>query len=388
MKYLLFLFLCLLAKVAVSSDSILITQILQKIEHLQVKEDGLFPKGTITSYRKYAYNPDRLKADINPFYTGLTAFTLLNIRDGLSKDQQAIADTIINRARLSFSKFENRKKNGLTYNFWPTDTPQIFPNGGWLNLFNKSQSLPDDMDDTVIILLSLKAQDSIAKAVHQLMQNHTNTVNKPVNNTFADYTNLPAYSTWFGKKMPTEFDVSVLANVLYFVQHYQLTWTKADSASLHLIIDVIKKDRHLTSANYISPHYVSSSKIFYHLSRLMALKPIPELDALKAILIKQSIDLINGPTSFMDRILLSSALLRWGTQPPMIQLEQTKDITELIEDETFTFFIANMGTIYPDNTKKFLTRSKLGTFYYYSPAYNYLLLLENLVLHKKLMAEK
>lgn len=388
MKYLLSLCLCLLAKVAVSNDSILITQILQKIEHLQIKDNGIFPKGSIPSYRKYAHNPDRFKADINPFYTGLTVFTLLNIRDGLSKNQQAIADTIIKRARLSFSKFENRKRTGLTYNFWPTDTPQIFPNGGWLNLFNQSQSLPDDMDDTVIILLALEAQDSIAKAVHQLMQNHTNTVTKTVNNTFADYTYLPAYSTWFGKKMPTEFDVSVLANVLYFVQHYQLKWTRADSASLHLIIDVIKKDRHLTSANYISPHYVSSSKIFYHLSRLMSLKPIPELDALKPIIIKQSVDLINGQTSFMDKLLLSSALLRWGTQPPRIQLEQSKNINDMVEDESFAFFIANMGTIYPDKIKKFLTKSKLGTFYYYSPGYNYLLLLENLILHKKLLAEK
>ena len=41
-----------------------------------------------------------------------------------------------------------------------------------------------------------------------------------------------AYSTWFGKKFPVVFDVSVLCNVLSFIQQNNLQWTKADSASL------------------------------------------------------------------------------------------------------------------------------------------------------------
>jgi hypothetical protein len=382
MKYLLSLCLCLLAIKAVSNDSILITQLLQKIEQLQVKSDGIFPKGSIPSYRKYAHNPDRYKADINPFYTGLTAFTLLNIRDRLTSNQKAIADTIIKRARHTYSKFENRKKNGLTYNFWPTDTPQIFPNSGWLNLFNKTRALPDDMDDTVIILMSLEAQDSKAKAVHQLMQNHSNKVTKTVNNTFEEYKNLPAYSTWFGKKMAIEFDICVLSNILFFVQKNQLEWTASDSACLALMVNAIKSNQIVNSAKYISPQYATTPIILYHLSRLMALKPISELEALKSNLINQALVALNNTSNFMEKVILSSSLIRWGETNPIIEVKKNDSLNDLIENESFVFFIANMGSIYPNYLKKFLTQSKLGTFYYYSPAYNYVLLLENLILQK------
>ncbi|MFT2588466.1 hypothetical protein, partial [Escherichia coli] len=82
-----------------------------------------------------------------------TVFTLNNIKEDLSPEQHKIADKIINEALPSFNKFQNRKGRD-TYNFWPTDTPRIFTNGGWLNWFDKQQSLPDDMDDTVILLMA------------------------------------------------------------------------------------------------------------------------------------------------------------------------------------------------------------------------------------------
>ena len=85
----------------------------------------------------------------------------------------------------------------------------------------------------------------------------------------------------------------------------------------------------------------------------------------------------------MEKILMSTALLKWGAKPPEISIGPDQDLTSLIEDETFSFFIANMGSIYPDQVKKFLTKSKLGTFYYYSPGYNNLLVLENLIWQKR-----
>ncbi|MFX8668638.1 hypothetical protein ABTM51_21085, partial [Acinetobacter baumannii] len=81
------------------------------------------------SYRMYALNKTRYKADINPFFTGLTVFTLNNIKEDLSPEQQKIAAKIILEALPSFNKFQNRKGRD-TYNFWPTDTPGIFTNGG------------------------------------------------------------------------------------------------------------------------------------------------------------------------------------------------------------------------------------------------------------------
>ena len=174
MKYCVTFFLLLLSVSLIANDSLLISRLLQRIDYLQAKDNAVFPKGSIPSYRMYALNKTRYKADINPFFTGLVAFTLEDIKRDLSPTQQIQANTIIHNTQAVYPIFQNRKNKRDTYNFWPTEHPQIFPHSGWLNLFNKSRSLPDDLDDTVIILMAQKSHDSIAKAIHQLMQRYTN----------------------------------------------------------------------------------------------------------------------------------------------------------------------------------------------------------------------
>lgn len=368
---------------SIAFDTTIVTKLLHRIEQLQVKEEGVFPKGLFPSYRTYALNQDRQKADINPFFTSLIVFTLDKFKNLLTPYQQKLAEQISINAKPSFEKFKNQKDRD-TYNFWPTDTPKIFPNSGWMNLFNKSQSLPDDMDDTVMILMALNADKATASQVHLLMQEYTNGGKGKINNTFPSISNLNAYSVWFGKKMPVDFDISVLCNVLYFVQHYKLPFTKADSSSVELINNVLKENKHIKSASFISPHYGSPEIILYHLSRLMNLKPIPEIEIFKPILIKQAIELQQKKQPFLKQVLLSSALLNWGIRPNALTFQSNQDLTALIEDETFSFFIANMASMLPSQLKKVLTASALGKFSYYCPAYNNVLLLENIILNQKL----
>ncbi len=383
MKYCVTFFLLLLSVSLIANDSLLISRLLQRIDYLQAKDNAVFPKGSIPSYRMYALNKTRYKADINPFFTGLVAFTLEDIKRDLSPTQQIQANTIIHNTQAVYPIFQNRKNKRDTYNFWPTEHPQIFPHSGWLNLFNKSRSLPDDLDDTVIILMAQKSHDSIAKAIHQLMQRYTNNENKKVTNTFPEYQKIGAYSTWFGEKMPVDFDISVLLNVLYFVQFYNLKWTAADSASLYLIEDMIKTNKHVQFANYVSPHYATLPNILYHVSRLMSLQPIPSLEKLKPQLIEDTKKALASATTFMDQVILSTSLLRWGVEPPKIIIDETKSLIDLIEDEQFYFFIASMASMLPDPWKKRVTNMGVGTFYYYCPAYNNLLLLENLIWQKR-----
>jgi len=383
MKYCVTFFLLLLSVSLIANDSLLISRLLQRIDYLQAKDNAVFPKGSIPSYRMYALNKTRYKADINPFFTGLVAFTLEDIKRDLSPTQQIQANTIIHNTQAVYQIFQNRKNKRDTYNFWPTEHPQIFPHSGWLNLFNKSRSLPDDLDDTVIILMAQKSHDSIAKAIHQLMQRYTNNENKKVTNTFPEYQKIGAYSTWFGEKMPVDFDISVLSNVLYFVQFYNLKWTAADSASLYLIEDMIKTNKHVQFANYVSPHYATLPNILYHVSRLMSLQPIPSLEKLKPQLIEDTKKALASATTFMDQVILSTSLLRWGVEPPKIIIDETKSLIDLIEDEQFYFFIASMASMLPDPWKKRVTNMGVGTFYYYCPAYNNLLLLENLIWQKR-----
>lgn len=382
-RSILFILLLLLTKGLLAQDSLLITQLLRRIDRLQVKESSVFPQGSFASYRLYALNKDREKADVNPFFTGLIGFSLKDLRPQLSREQQQLADAIMQNSLPVYPKFQNRKGR-YTYNFWPTDTPRIFPNGGWLNVFDKTQALPDDLDDTVIILLALNAPDSVARQVHALMQGFVNNGHKPVRNTFKDFRKIGAYSTWFGKKMPVDFDVCVLANVLYFVQHYQLPWTAADSASLQLIEKVLDENRHMTSAAYVSPHYSKLPIILYHLSRLMSVRPIPSLERFRSRLIEQAKDACKNSTDFMEQVILRTSLLRWGVQPPDGTIYTAANLTELIENGSFSFFIANMASMLPDPLKQWMGGAGVGKFYYDCDAYNNLLVLEYLVWRNRL----
>lgn len=383
MKYAIPFLLLFLSQSLKANDSLVISRLLQRIDQLQAKGNEVFPQGSIPSYRMYALNKTRYKADINPFFTGLVAFTLEDIKADLSPAQQLLANTIISNTQTVYPKFQNRKNGRDTYNFWPTDHPQIFPHSGWLNLFNKSRALPDDLDDTVIILMAQQRGDLVAKSIHQLMQGYTNNENKKVTNTFPEYLKVGAYSTWFGEKMPVDFDISVLSNVLYFVQRYNLNWTAADSASLYLIEDIIKTRKHIEFAGYVSPHYATLPNILYHISRLMSLKPIPSLEKLKPQLIEDAKTALAAATTFMDKVILSTSLLRWGVQPPAMIIDKTSSLIDLVEDESFYFFIASMASMLPDPWKKRVSNIGVGTFYYYCPSYNNLLLLENLVWQKR-----
>jgi hypothetical protein len=383
MKKRLLFFLLLISTGVFANDSLVISRLLQRIDDLQPKEDGVFPKGSIPSYRLYSLNKDRYKADINPFFTGLVAFTLQDIMGELSPAQRQQANAIINRTMSVYPKFRNKTIGRNTYNFWPTDTPQIFPHAGWMNMFNKSQALPDDLDDTVILLMAQKVSDSVAKEIHALMQSFINDKGKKINNTFEEYKNIGAYSTWFGKKMPVDFEIGVLANILYFVQQYNLPWTAADSASCTLIRKIIADKKHITAANYISPHYVKLPIILYHVSRLMAVRPIPELEKLKPQLVEETTQALLSADNFMDEVLLSTSLLRWGVTPPELAPRKANSLEELVEDEKFSFFIANIASMLPNPLKQWVGSIGLGRFYYYSPAYNNLLLVENLAWRKR-----
>ncbi len=369
---------------ASSNDSILISQLLQRLDDLQIKENGIFPKGSIPSYRMYALNKTRYKADVNPFFSGLVSLTLQNLMPKLSASQQVQAKTIIDRASALYPKFKSRKHpERNTYNFWPTDTVQIFPNGGWLNLFNKQRALADDMDDTVILLMAQNADKATANQVHELMQLYRNGYKYNINSTFDGYNNMAAYSTWFGEKMPIEFDFGVHANVLYFVQQYQLPWSVADSATLQLMTNIIKEKQYISLANYISPQYARPAVLVYHISRLMALRPIPQLEELKPSLIAETEKLLQDSDLFMDQVMLSTSLLRWGVQPPAISLNKSKELSSLIEDDQFVFFLANIGSMFPNSIKNTAYKTGAFRFTYHCPGYNYLLLLENLVWQQK-----
>lgn len=358
-----------------ANDTLVTTRLLERIYQLQAKESSVFPKGLIPSYRMYVLNKTREKADANIFFTALVDFTLKNLQPHFTASQQALSERIITESLPVYRKYKNPQPGKLTYNFWPKDTPRIFPNGGWMNLFDKQQALPDDMDDTVISFLALNAPDSAARRLHAYMQGFANNKTKRVNNTFPSYRHIGAYSTWFGIRMPIDFDVCVLSNILYFVQQYNLGWTAADSASLELIGKVITEKKHITHAMYVSPNYGRTPLILYHFARLMSAKPIPVLEALKPQLIDETRRALRNTNEFMDEVILSTALLKWGVMPET-RLHANTDLTSLIERSNFSYFIASMSAFMPNSLKKWLGGAGIGKFDYHSEAYNHALVLE------------
>ena len=363
----------------IANDSLLISRLLQRIDDLQPKTDGVFPRGCIPAYRMYALNKERYKADVTAFFSAVTSVGLLDIMNDLSPSQKQQAKAIIDCSKSVYPKFRNKIIERNTYNWWPTDTPQIFPNSGFLNLFNKSQAAPDDLDDTVLTLVAQSASDSVAKQVHTLMQLYINNGKKKFHSIFKEYKNIEAYETWFGKKMPVEFDIGAFANILYFVQKYHLTWSKTDSVTLYLMKRMLEEKKHITEPKYISPYYAKTSVILYHVSRLMALKPIPELEKLKPQLIAEAIQSLLNADNFMDQVLLSTSLLRWGVSPPDLAPRNINSIEDFVEEEGTPFVTATMATLLPNPLNRWVGATGVAQFYYYCPAYNNLLLIENLI---------
>ena len=358
-----------------STDTLWSYQILTKIQALQQTNIG-FPPGIFPSSRVYAYNKNNSKNDPNVFFTGLIVLTLKKYQKQCTPYQQGMINQIVKDGLSSVELFKN-KSGRDTYNFWRTDTPQIFPNAGWLNKFDKSQSLPDDFDDSVILLWAQEVTKERAAVIHDTMQLYANTKVKTVKNTLPTFKNLPAYSTWFGKKMPIDFDMAVLCNVLSFVNAYDLQWTASDSASLQLITTAIDNKWHLNKADFIAPHYAKPAVIMYHIARLLSAgnqQNIETLIALKPTLLKQTDSLLIISKDPLEAILLNTARVHFGGIPN--DAYQTLD-QAAIEQSKYPFFIANMASMLPSPIKRPLSKLAFAKFEYRCPAYNLALLWEN-----------
>ncbi len=362
-----------------AQDSLHINFLLKRIAEQQVKQDDYFLPGISPSYISRKESFSNKKKDNNIFFNTLIAYTLSDIKSFVSKDNQLLIDEILEKEKPLFPKFKNQKGRN-TYNFWRTDTTFEYPYTGLINPFKKNVTLPDDMDDTVLSLLALQEDDSFAANVHLLMQSFTNSDSNKVRSVISSYNQLPAYSTWFGKKFPVVFDVSVLCNLLSFVQLYNFPWTKADSASLDVILTTIKNNDHISQPVYASPYYPKTSLILYHIARLMSIKEIPELEALKVKLLTDAVIEFSNTKNILEKIILSSAIMKWGYIPPVLELPSIAEFETGIEQNDFSFFVGNIPSYFPGWLRKYATKKNTGLFYHYCPAYNDALLLEYLVL--------
>jgi hypothetical protein len=352
-------------------------QLLQRIEQLQEKKESGFLNGSFPSYRRYFYGSAYIQED-NVFFTALVLFNIGQFSKKMRPEELAYLEQFKTNARPYIERFKNQN-NQLTYNFWPRNPPQIFPNGGWLNRFNQKFALADDIDDGAITLLALGANDSLAKAMQFKFSTYRVGMLKPNRSFYKQFKDRPVYSTWLGNKMPKDVDLSVLTNVVLMHTVAKIPLNATDTASLDLIVDLIKSNKHLTDPSFVSQHYAHSATILYHIARLMSYTDYPPLLALKSLLLDQALDLSNQAQFVLEQLLLNTSILRLGGK-----IELPLYINEAsLSANNYPYFVANISSVLNNPFKRIVNGINIVRFDYYSYAFNLSLLYENSMLRRE-----
>jgi hypothetical protein len=313
---------------------IILDRAIEEISRLQ-RADGLFP-----AIRHNPHWPGYRRTDDNVFFTAITVFTLQqHVRPQVSAALQQQIDQISSRAQLAYPAFRN--KDGLaTYNFWPTKPSRHFPNGWLFHRFDHFR-IPDDIDDTAMVYLSNAPTEADLHWLKTKLVQHANGTQWFIRNTFPEYRNLRAYSTWFGKNMPVDFDVCALSNLLYCIFRHKLPLNQHDTDSLTLLRGVVESGQYLTEPFRCAPHYARTSLIIYHIARLLADFNPAALTPIHPRLIADAQIELARATNRIEQILLATSLLRLGHIPPDV------DLTNIEQDFAgFHFFIAGLLTAY------------------------------------------
>lgn len=360
--------------------------LVQRIELQQVKKDPFFLKGIYPSYinNKQKYKTEQ--KDLTIFYNALIDETLQKIRPNLFPHNQVKINKLLAISKELYPRFKNQKGRN-TYNFWIRDSAYKFPYSWWIPIIKKDPNVPDDMDDTSLSHLALNSSKDSAGKVHEIYQDFINRKHQPLKTAAKKYHGFEAYSTWFGKKFPVVFDISVLANTLYFVQQYDLPWTPADSSSLKLILEAVDSRDYFKKARLVSPYYGTPAIVMYHLSRLMSVKHISELEKRKEGFIADTKAMYITSQSVLEKVILSTTLKRWNVETGyFMELQKNFDnnkhfIEKAVEHSDYPFFIGNIPSYFPYGIKKIFTGLDALFYYHFCPAYNDVLLLEYLKLN-------
>lgn len=363
---------------AQSKDAILMHDLIHDIASMQVSTDGEFYAGMFPTFRECGGAPHNYQPDNNVFFTAITAFAFKNMLPYLHDDDKLVAEKILQQIQPVYPYYKN-KNNEPFYNFWPTFSP-IMPHTYYFKYLKNVFGQGEDADDSVMILMTDDSNDSTAALLKKRMI-ETSNVYKPsrkIISTYKKYRDIPAYSTYLGLRMTPDFDFAVHCNILYFLYQKNLECNKQDSATLSLITQMVKNRDYMKAPVFISPYYVKSSILIYHITRLMGAFKIPELETFKNQIIRDIEKLIPESTNIMDQIILRTSLLRLGANAPELAVSSIQDF-EKSNQQQYVFFQARAAFSYPVIFKQIFLHWSYIYYYFYCPAYNKTLWLEYLV---------
>lgn len=359
------------------ADSLLINSLVKDIAATQVTTDGEFYKGMFPSFRECGGAPHNYQPDNNIFFTAVSAFALRNMLPHLSALNKLTAEDIIKKAAATYPYYKNQYSDPF-YNFWPTHAP-IMPHTFYFKYLKSVFGQGEDADDSVMILMTGDNDDSANAVLKQrLVEVANKSNNRNIISTYKRYKNVPAYSTYLGKRMTPDFDFAVHCNVLYFMYDKQFAFNKQDSATLHLVAQMVKEKLYMKAPVYLSPYYVKSSILIYHVARLIGAFNVPELNVYRQQLADDIQTLLAQSNNIMDHIILRTSLLRLGFAAPELDLYSIKEFEESNQQQ-FVFFQARAAFSYPTPFKQVFLHWSYIYYYFYCPAYNKILWLEYLV---------
>ena len=368
-------------------DSILINQLVKDIAAMQYTSEGKygFHPGMFYSYKKWAGHPNRYSPDNNIFYTGIVAFALQNMLPYLSDDNRAISKSIIAKAAGSYHFYQN-KKNLPSYFFWQDGKP-IMPNTLFVYKLSNLIATSEDVDDSVMLLMTMQSPDSSIQRLKLVMDSVANGKIRRIKNTYKKYKILPAHTTYLGKKMRVDFDMAVHCNVLYFLLEKQLPFNQNDSATLKIVTDMVANREYMTDPKYIAPYYITSPVILYHLTRLMGKFKIPALEVNREQLVADLNLLLTKSSNIMDDIILSTSLLRLRKPVAALPINSLQGFNTSNQNN-FVFYQARAASQLSNPFKRMLLNFNMLNYHFFCPAYNKVLLLEYLVEKSKVKSKK
>ncbi len=356
--------------------------LIEKIEKLQHSEDSkTFRSGMFSSKRFHSSLP-YLREDNNIFFPVSIAFILLDLTGKLEEKHRQKVLKIVEGIRKNCKSYSGLR-NSFLYNFYQTQPNQHYPNGFFLSRF-KHFVLADDADVTVMVTMTLNdiSRERIASIREELVK-FSNLNKKRVKGIGSQYSGLPVYATWFGSgRMPIEVDICVLCNILCFTFINKLELNVQDQASIEFVRIAIGNGDIINNSFQISGLYPRPSVILYHITRLCSAmnEPWKYLDIEKLVeMIRHELSKCESP---LDRIILSTSLMKLGQAAEPVALELDSEVLKN-DFETFPFFIAPMLSGSSNEILKFMKKAEFFHILFQCEAFYYTLLLEHEVLVKE-----
>jgi hypothetical protein len=366
--------------------------LIERIASCQSRGDKFFPEGIFPSYRQNKYLFYK-RPDTNVFYTATIVFILNQIKHKVSEKSQTIIEIITEKAIKKYSDFQN--KDGLkTYNFWQTKPSNHFSNGLIFRHLDHFR-IPDDIDDTALIYLTLPHLKEDVVWLKEKLKLHTP---QPTHRTALKESSdkgplqgqsdgsAGGYSTWFGKNMPIEFDVCALCNLMYLFEKHQLPYNEYDEAVFVFLREVILQERYITDAFKVAHNYATTPLIIYHYARLLGDFEIKQLEICREKLIQKTKELLADGEPYNEEIVMNKVILETALLKLNKEYEFTNYQLPVTNNQSpFTYFIAGLLSSYRNSFLYFFAPMKITQMEWKCEAHDLALIVERTVATGRLL---